>query len=720
MDQDHPKLCVALVGAGYISSIHVEALARCRDVEVVALCDPALPRARSLAKRFGIARVHGSIGELLEAGGIDAAHVLVPPDRHREVAEQLLRAGVHTLVEKPLALTSGDVAALADVAAEHGAAVGVNHNMLFHPRVRTLLADVAGGAIGRLEHLDLVHNVPLRQLDSGDTSHFMFGSEAAILLEQAVHPLSIVQRLLGRCVDVTTRLEPPRRLPTGALFYDTWSIAMRCERGTAQLTLAFGRAFSEMSVHAIGTDGSARVDLVRSTYSKVEKTKWLEFWDIALNSMRAGAGLLTQGFASAAHYGLGLFGLRKLPDAYLRSMGDSVLGFYEALRAGRELPCSAEGARQVIEMCERIADAAGVSWAKHPPFEPPLQPPAPRPGEVVVTGATGFLGRSVVPMLRAEGRPVTVLVRRPEYTPEFLRDPDIRVLVGDARDSTAVQRAVQGASAVLHMATCAAGPGEKVEDSMIAGARAVGEACLDAGVERLVFVSSTAALYLGGSESVKGSVGPDPRPSRRAEYSRGKIAAEQELGRLARERGLPLVIMRPAIVVGEGGVLNHSGVGLWVRDNHCVGWGMGRHPLPFVLVRDCARALVASVSAPGVLGKSYNLAGDVRPSAVDYVREMRRRTGRDFHFHGQPIWLIMAVEIGKWLIKVAARRPRELPSARDFRSRGFTAQLDCHDAKLELGWQPEADAARFYDEALPMPRPVPAPVAPAPRAADAG
>jgi nucleoside-diphosphate-sugar epimerase len=269
-------------------------------------------------------------------------------------------------------------------------------------------------------------------------------------------------------------------------------------------------------------------------------------------------------------------------------------------------------------------------------FAAPVQPVAARRGEVVVTGGTGFLGRYLVPLLLAAGHPVTLLVRRPQFLPEALRDARIRVLVGDARDRDAVLRAVEGATAVVHMATCAAGPGEQPEESMSAGARAVGEACLQAGVERFVFVSSTAALYLGGRGPVRGSEAPDPRPRRRAEYSRGKIAAERTLRDLEADRGLRLVILRPAIVVGEGGSSEHSGVGLWVRDNHCVGWGLGAHPLPFVLVRDCAAAIAQSLSASDVVGKAYNLAGPVRPSARDWVALLRRRTGRDYHFHPQP------------------------------------------------------------------------------------
>jgi nucleoside-diphosphate-sugar epimerase len=256
--------------------------------------------------------------------------------------------------------------------------------------------------------------------------------------------------------------------------------------------------------------------------------------------------------------------------------------------------------------------------------------------------------------------------------------------------------AFAGAERVLHLATAAGDDAAAVEQTMAIAVRIAGEAAQQAGIRQFVYTSSTAALWLGASGRIGGMVAADPQPAARSAYARGKIAAERELLAL-RGKGLPLVLVRPAIVVGPDGIAEHSGIGLWVKDNHCVGWGMGRVPLPLVLADDCAVALVAALFAPVALGKSYNLAGDVRLTARDYVAAMRERTGRDYQFHGTPLWWMWLQEYGKYLVKAAARRPREWPAFRDFASRSFTTELDCGDAKRDLGWQPEADRGRFLD-----------------------
>ena len=106
---------VGLVGAGFIADVHAEVLTRLPGVRLAAVVDPAESRAQALADKWGVASRYTDAAELI--GKVDAAHVLVPPHLHRAVAEPLLRAGLDVLLEKPMAETPADCAALQDAAA---------------------------------------------------------------------------------------------------------------------------------------------------------------------------------------------------------------------------------------------------------------------------------------------------------------------------------------------------------------------------------------------------------------------------------------------------------------------------------------------------------------------------------------------------------------------------------------------------------------------------
>jgi predicted dehydrogenase len=97
-------LRVALIGAGQVAERHAEAYAANRETQVVAVVDPLLDRAETLAARID-ASAHESYEHLLASGTIDAASVCVPHDLHLDVALAAARAGVHLLMEKPIANT---------------------------------------------------------------------------------------------------------------------------------------------------------------------------------------------------------------------------------------------------------------------------------------------------------------------------------------------------------------------------------------------------------------------------------------------------------------------------------------------------------------------------------------------------------------------------------------------------------------------------------------
>ena len=626
---------------------------------------------------------------------VDAVHLLVPPGLHRDLAAQCLEHGWHVLVEKPLVLRSEEVDPLEQLAAERGRVLAVNHNQTWHPSIQRLERHVAARRLGKLEHLSLQHHVPLRQLQTGDVGHFMFQTEANIVWEQGVHLFSMVYALLGGCRDAQVVTGARRRLPNGVEFVEEWVARLDCERGSATVRMAFGEPWLETTAQAIGTDGAALLDLARGSCWLRRKTRWLEFLDGALNLAGGAKHLAGRTFGALFGYAFGLFKVAFPDDPFLRGMLGTLTSFHRAVRgAALPAPMTAAGAREVLRMCEQVAAAAGAS------IEPPPKPPAlptpcdARPGEVVVLGGTGLIGRRCVQRLREAGRPVTLLVRKPDLLPTALRDGSVRVFVGDAADPDVLAQAFAGAERVLHLATAAGTDPAQIEPVMADAVRVAGTAAKAAGVARFVYASSTAALWLGERGELDGACGTDAKPADRAGYARGKIASERVLEELGAQ-GLEVTVIRPAIVVAHDGIFEHSGVGLWVRDNQCVGWGVGKHPLPLVLASDCAQGFIAALDAPAAGGKTYNLAGDVRLTARDYVQEMAVRTGRDYHYHPTPLRWMWAQELGKYAVKALARKQRDWPAYRDFASRSFTTQLDCADAKRDLGFAPEADRERF-------------------------
>jgi nucleoside-diphosphate-sugar epimerase len=141
--------------------------------------------------------------------------------------------------------------------------------------------------------------------------------------------------------------------------------------------------------------------------------------------------------------------------------------------------------------------------------------------------------------------------------------------------------------------------------------------------------------------------------------------------------------------VGRGGRPYHDGVGLWTRDNVCAYWGMGKNNLPFVLVEDVVDALVRVLQRDGLQGEIFNLVGDVRLSAREYLDALRDHSGRNIKSFPYPIRLLFISDSFKYMIKLAIGEYKNaLLSYRDLINRAIIADFDCSKAKNILGWRP--------------------------------
>ena len=696
---------VALVGAGYVARFHAEALSTLPGVQLAAIHDQGSERAAELGSLWGAPAVPTI--ESLPALGIEVAHVLVPPDRHEPVARRLLELGIGVLIEKPLAIESGGARALADLAAELGLPLGAQHNAAHQPAFRRLLAHVGQGALGRVEHAQVTFAATLPQLESGDHGHWMFRRVENVLLEQGVHPCSVLHALLGPVSRATTTTGPARRLSTGASFHARWDVSARAERGTAQLHLSFDGELPRFTVQVLGSDGVAEADLLRDTFSWEGTTPWVAPWDHFLAGWRRGSQLRRQSRRGLLAYARHTLGVGGRSDPFFAGMRASIAEFHRRLDCG-ECPADGTVAAEVIEWCEAIwAGRQGVAIAARPaPPQPPPEAP-PRTGEVVVLGGSGTIGREVAARLLRRGHPVTVTGRREVAPAALVEGPGgerLRFVSSRLSDRDSLARAIGGARMVVHLATGGGETWSEVERSMVRGSVAAAEAALEAGVERFVYVSSIAALYAPDARG--GEIGDDhpldPRPEARDLYSRGKVEAERVLERMHRERGLPLVVVRPGIVLGAGAPLQHPGLGYWVRDAHCVGWGRGAHPLPVVTTGDVADALVAILELDGdeLHGRALNLCSRTPLGAAELVAAFARATGRPLRFHPRSLIASQAAELGKWLLKRLGGRRVPLPSYRDLAARELRATYRSETARELLGWRPVEEGEAFLREVL--------------------
>jgi predicted dehydrogenase len=168
------RLRAAVVGVGYLGQFHAEKLAAAQGVELVAVVDADPARAQAIAAKHGCA-AHADAAAL--AGAIDLACVVVPTEAHCAVAKPLLEAGVHVLVEKPIAKDLGEADALIAAARKSGALLAVGHLQRFNPAFRALAA-----ALGKPLFIDCERLSGFKQR----------GIDVDVVLDLMIHDLDLV------------------------------------------------------------------------------------------------------------------------------------------------------------------------------------------------------------------------------------------------------------------------------------------------------------------------------------------------------------------------------------------------------------------------------------------------------------------------------------------------------------------------------------------------
>ena len=137
----------AVVGGGFIGTVHVEALRRL-GTRVTGLLGSSPESGRERAAQLGLPRAYATLDELLDDDAVGVVHVTSPNELHYPQVKAILASGRHVVCEKPLALTSQETGDLLGLATASGRVAAVNFNLRFYPLNLHAAEHVESGAIG--------------------------------------------------------------------------------------------------------------------------------------------------------------------------------------------------------------------------------------------------------------------------------------------------------------------------------------------------------------------------------------------------------------------------------------------------------------------------------------------------------------------------------------------------------------------------------------------
>ena len=228
--------------------------------------------------------------------------------------------------------------------------------------------------------------------------------------------------------------------------------------------------------------------------------------------------------------------------------------------------------------------------------------------KVLVTGATGFTGSYVVPLLLQQDAQVRCLVRTSSDT-SVLPVNRIELAYGDLENRTSIEQALQGIDVLINIASLGFGHAPNIVNAAVA-----------AGVQRAIFISTTAIFTTlnAASKSVR-------------------LAAEETI----RKSGLAFTILRPTMIYGSSRDRNMCRLIHYLQR-----WpvfpifGSGEYLQQPVYVEDVATAVVQSLAATQTIGKSYNISGALSLTfnqVIDTICELLGCNVRKVHLPPAPV-----------------------------------------------------------------------------------
>ncbi len=477
------KLKVAVIGCGRMGLHHVKAITVVGVADLIAVADPYADEAAIRPSLPESVRFFRDPAALLRETKPDIVHIVTPPDTHVDMARLVLEHGAHVYVEKPFTLTSSSAQEILQLARAKGLQVCAGHQVLFQHSGRHYRDDFA--TLKDIVQVDSYFSFKTVRRVSGGLM-----SPVEQLNDILPHPVYLMlDALEAAAPDAGNTPCELRALEVDA----DGEVRALLRRGKilASLTVTLRGRPIESWLRVTGTNGSIHADFVLSGITRLLGpgasaisavfNPFIRARQIAFGTIANVYRMLTRKHKSYA-------GLAELIEAFHRDVTE-----------GRVSPVSSYAIAETVRLCELIgkqlesaaaaAEAAAAQQLQKK--ESALAPADEGRGRVLVTGGTGFLGRTLVRELRGRGWPVRVVAR--SLPSAAARVPGVEYVLGDVA-TPLPDNVFAGVTAIAHLAAETYGGQEAHERNTIGATKLLLEAAARHGIKQFLHTSSIAVL----------------------------------------------------------------------------------------------------------------------------------------------------------------------------------------------------------------------------------
>jgi nucleoside-diphosphate-sugar epimerase len=308
---------------------------------------------------------------------------------------------------------------------------------------------------------------------------------------------------------------------------------------------------------------------------------------------------------------------------------------------------------------------------------------------VLVTGATGFLGRRLVESLAHRGYPVRSLARKLSNI-KPLEKVSTEIYYGDVADMESLHAAAQGVDVIVHAAADTAGNEDDGRISTLLGTQNIIDLGREKAIKKIIYISSC-SVY-GVADYKKGQLVDETAsleryPEKRGSYSNAKYKAEQLVLDAMKNDKLPAVCLRPGTIFGPGGEIYTPMMGFAMGSKVFATIGPGDFELPLIYIDNLVDAIIRTIEKEESIGQIFNVVEPAGLSKKEYIELLMKRLYPDARYFYIPYWFLYSAVWGQEILTWLLRRK---PFLTRYRLTSSQRKIRYDSGKIQdiLDWKP--------------------------------